>query len=319
MKQFLTAVLVLILFNSKAQQTATFESLSLPSAESFWEGPDGFTNDVLFFQSVWDTSFGGYLVSGFAYSNKTDSITPGYANAYSSRAGGGFGGSEKFAVGYDTCRIEIPSTFTNSFLSVRITNSSYAYYSMLNGDAFAKKFGGETGNDPDFFKVIFEGKSANGSLVGLPVEAYLADFRFDDNSLDYIVSDWIEVDLSPIGNDIASLNLRFESSDTGEFGINTPKYVCIDQLIFEVSTGLASVLNAQTIVYPNPANAFIHLEVPENQISMVELLSLTGQQIQQFTTAPNQLNCEDLPNGIYLLRITFADGSQLTRKQLIQH
>jgi hypothetical protein len=31
---------------------------------------------------------------------------------------------------------------------------------MLNGDSFAKKFGGASGNDPDFFKLTIIGKNA---------------------------------------------------------------------------------------------------------------------------------------------------------------
>jgi hypothetical protein len=37
---------------------------------------------------------------------------------------------------------------------VYVTNTTYAYNSMRDGDMFAKKFGGPTGNDPDWYKLL---------------------------------------------------------------------------------------------------------------------------------------------------------------------
>jgi hypothetical protein len=61
------------------------------------------------------------------------------------------------------------------------------------------------------------------------VEFYLADFRFSNNSLDYIVDQWTEVDLNRLGS-AASIRLTFSGSDVGAFGLNTPAYVALDQL-----------------------------------------------------------------------------------------
>ena len=86
--------------------------------------------------------------------------------------------------------------------SVYVTNTTWAALSMLNGDQFAKKFGGSSGNDPDWFKVTFTGFSdanASGSVTGFQ-EFYLADYRFADNSQDYIVSSWSLVSLITLGS-----------------------------------------------------------------------------------------------------------------------
>jgi len=109
-----------------------------------------------------------------------------------------------------------------------LTNSTYAYLSMLEGDGFAKKFGGASGNDPDFFKVTIR-KYLNGELGTDSVEFYLADFRFANNSQDYIVNDWTYVDLTPLGN-VDYLEFSLASSDIGTFGINTPTYFCVDNV-----------------------------------------------------------------------------------------
>ena len=63
------------------------------------------------------------------------------------------------------------------------------------------------------------------------VEFYLADFRFSDNSQDYIVDTWTSVDISSLGA-VNQLTFKFESSDNGTFGMNTPAYVCIDDIVY---------------------------------------------------------------------------------------
>ncbi len=100
---------------------------------------------------------------------------------------------------------------------------------MRYGDAFAKKFGGTTGNDPDFFQLTITGKNDAGQSIG-SIEVYLADYRFANNQLDYIIDDWIQVDLSPIG--MASfLEFSIASSDVGPFGIDTPAFFAVDEIV----------------------------------------------------------------------------------------
>ncbi len=114
------------------------------------------------------------------------------------------------------------------FDSLMVTNTTYAALSMRDGDSFAKKFGGADGNDPDFLLLTITGKNSAGAAIGT-VEFYLADYRFADNSLDYIVDDWIQVDLSPIAH-ARSLEFAVSSSDVGPFGINTPAFFAVDEI-----------------------------------------------------------------------------------------
>src|SRR5690606_17763153 len=109
---------------------------------------------------------------------------------------------------------------------------TYAFYDMLEGSDYSKKF-----EENDWFKVIIRGYSGN-TLTGT-VEFYLADFR-DGNSL--IVRDWTKVSLSSLGT-VDRLTLTFDSSDKGFFGVNTPKYVCLDDLVVEVEEGCDCLKN----------------------------------------------------------------------------
>lgn len=176
-------------------------------------------------------SFGSW--AGFAVSSRIDSITQGYSNQYSVIAGQGAGGSSKFALVYDSAEIHLP--YINSYQkvkSVMLTNSTYAYYDMSLGSSFSKKF-----DDGDWFKVIIRGFYGD-KLTGT-VEFYLADFR-DGKSL--IVRDWTKVSLGAMGA-VEKLVFTFDSSDIGVFGINTPKYVCLDDLVVEVEDGCDCLKN----------------------------------------------------------------------------
>ena len=83
-------------------------------------------------------------------------------------------------------------------LSAQVTNTTYAWDSMLNGDGFAKQFGGASGDDPDFLQLVITGYDALGVATG-SVDFLLADYRFADNAQDYILTDWTPVDLSSLG------------------------------------------------------------------------------------------------------------------------
>lgn len=106
---------------------------------------------------------------------------------------------------------------------------------MLNGDQFAKKFGGASGNDPDFFLLTITGLDATNQTVG-STNFYLADYRFDDNSKDYIVDSWELVDLSGLQG-ATRLSFAVTSSDIGQYGLNTPAYVALDNLVLVRSDG----------------------------------------------------------------------------------
>lgn len=95
-----------------------------------------------------------------------------------------------------------------------ITNSFYAYNSMLNGDGYAKKF--ESG---DWYKLTIYNVDKSKK-----VEAYLADFR---NGKSEIVSEWEWVDLTSLG-ETSGLQFELTSTDNGDYGMNTPAYFCLD-------------------------------------------------------------------------------------------
>lgn len=216
-----------------AADVIRFEDLFL-KPESFYNGDDqagGFVSDGAFFNNSYNVEFMSW--KGWSVSNKTDWLTPGFRNQYSAFAlpDGGGDESANYAVAFNftlgDAFVILPAGMRPT--SVRITNTAYASWSMLLGDPFAKRFGGASGDDPDWFLLTIYGIDERGKLTGV-VPLLLADYTFEDNKRDYIVYEWTTVDLTPLG-DARYLLFDLTSSDVGEFGMNTPAYFALDNLV----------------------------------------------------------------------------------------
>ncbi len=232
---------------STAADIANFEDLIL-DPNSYWNGSDdsgGFASGQAYFGNYYDNTWGEYW-DGFAYSNISDSETDGMAGQYNSIAGGGQNGSANYAVGYvgwvDPPTITLHTAQTVAGLYV--TNNNYTYYSMLNGDVFSKKFGGESGDDEDWFLLTITGKDSNEAITGT-VDFYLADYTPANNSLDYIVDTWELVDLTLLGV-VKSLEFSLTSSDTSGWGMNTPAYFVIDTIVCEPTPLMLAMSNIES-------------------------------------------------------------------------
>ena len=182
-----------------------------------------FTSGNITFTNIYNTTYDSW--SGFACSSLTDKTTATFSNDLSVYGKGGASGS-KFAVTYsDAFSGNASFSFTGEntefvIKDISVTNGTYPYLSIKNGNDVAKKFA-----SGDWFKLIIIGYDANNIETGR-VNYYLADFR---NCKNYICNTWKKVDLKSLGF-VHKIEIAFESSDVGDFGINTPTYVCIDDI-----------------------------------------------------------------------------------------
>ncbi|MDX6765737.1 MAG: DUF4465 domain-containing protein [Candidatus Methylacidiphilales bacterium] len=198
----------------------------------YWNGSNAtgnFTTQGATFLNIYNTSFDSW--EGFAYSNTTDTTTPGFGNQYSAFPGSGAGGSSHYAIGYqpfsDPWNLTFVADEDFTGRGLEVTNTTYVARDMLTGSGFSKKFGGTSGNDADWFLLSIEGRNNNVSQG--TVNFYLADYRFANNSLDYILDEWTFVDLSALGV-VDELRFTLTSSDNGMFGMNTPAYFALDNV-----------------------------------------------------------------------------------------
>lgn len=234
----MTAAVALVLSFSPSAliaDTIDFDELTL-DPDSFF---DGYGSSAT--RGSWQSAGARFNTNqwgpGWSYSNVDDTTTPGFTNQWAAYTGSDFSGSGNYAMANsfspNGAVVNLPTLV--ELMSLRATNSTYAGISMRDGDAFGKQFGGPTLNDPDWFRVTFTGftqLNARGDETG-SAELYLADFRFADNTLDYILDQWTMVDLSGIAAS-RSFGISFDGSDVGGSGLNTPAYVAIDNIEFQV-------------------------------------------------------------------------------------
>jgi hypothetical protein len=220
-----------------AALSAGFEDLALegpgvvayagPGGGVYYNGSDGtggFTSGGIDFLNAYNADWGSW--SGWAYSTTGDTETAGWGNQYSSFAGGAREG-EVHAVMYAPTWVDLPEGWRVP-LAISVTNTSYAAISMRDGDDFARQFG-----PGDYFKLILTGLDATGAELA-KVEAYLADFR-EATDPGYILDSWLDVDLSGMGSGVAKIEFALESTDVGAWGMNTPAYIAVDNLVLAQS------------------------------------------------------------------------------------
>lgn len=215
-----------------AQQVADFESQT--GFDNF--GPTGqffngygagattgsFTADGLTFPTQ---EFG----PGWSYSQVIDTTTPDFTNQFAAFPGSGSEGSATYALAFGS-----GASFTapDTIQSLDITNGTFSYFAIRDGNQFSSPFGGDTGTDPDFFLLTINGFDASGSATGSQ-EFFLADFRSADPAEDFIIDDWQTVDVS--GLNATSLSFDFSGSDTSVFDgqefLNTPTYFAADNIV----------------------------------------------------------------------------------------
>ena len=183
------------------------------------------------FPNGYDTQY--FSWDSFVYSQKSDVTTAGYTNQFSVYDASN--GNNKFAIYYPPFGSDAFASFSagaeKRIRSISVCNDTYAGLSMKNGDNYAKKFGGSSGNDKDWFKMTVIGYNASGDSIS-SVGFYLADYRFTNNSADYILNKWTSVDLTALGK-VNKITFRFTSTDNGALGINTPAIVCLDNIRYE--------------------------------------------------------------------------------------
>ena len=261
----------------------------------------GFINEQVFLPNDYNADWDAW--SGWAISSVRDTIQPGFMNQYSAIPGGGNNGSTSFAVGFSSAGNQIKFTETIELEGLYVTNSTYAYYSVRDGDAFAKKFGGESGTDPDFLLLSIR-KYHNGLLDDQTIEVYLADFRSNDPSEDFVLKTWKYVDLHELGL-ADSLEFNLTSTDNGPFGMNTPAYFCIDDLSYFRSTTAKKEQQSGIRIeaYPNPVHDVLTLNWIDNSWIQTLIYDIEGKVQDRWILQPgiNTITINHLPEGIYFL------------------
>jgi hypothetical protein len=305
----------LVCSNLTAQTVIDFENVSL-NPETYDNGYAGSSNFFMAgftFSNIYDAAWGSW--NGFSISNITDNTSAGWGNQYSAFPGSGRN-SSNYGVYYPDGIIQGNSNMAID--SFYITNTTYSAISMRDGDSYGKQFGSiyaadgttiDGTNGEDFYRVWVIAEGIGGTKDS--VEVYLADYRFANNSLDYIVDSWIKVDLSSFGIYPYSISFRIESSDVGGFGINTPTYFAIDDVFKSPFGGVSENSNLAIDVYPNPVQDLLTVKGENGTIILKDINGKVILTENHFGVSI--LNLQDFNSGIYFLELTNSKGKAVQK------
>lgn len=325
LSRIVAASFTFALFTATAQTNSTldFETFTLSAGATYSPGTSTpFQQGDASFQYKYSS---GYWSGGFAYTRVNDSINGTYTNLYGVRAYNGYTGSATYVVGQNHAVLNLtaPQTTVNGFY---VTNTTYAYKSILKGDQFSRKFGDTTGTGsgttiaqgsyPDYFKLIVRGYK-NGSLKSDSATFMLADYTFTNNAQDYVLNSWQYVNTSGLG-EVDSLVFSLRSTDAGAFGMNTPGFFAVDNMVLSrpsVATGVKDESAIPNVsVYPNPFSSVLMIDM-NMATAEVSIRDLSGKIILQSAnlTGKTSIDLSTLESGIYLVEINTGAARSTTR------
>lgn len=188
----------------------------------------GYATADLIFEHFINEEYGYW--GGFAQSKMLDADAKNglYENQYSAYNTNAASGESFLLYYYDSfnepCDIVCMSNL--ELRSVKLNLSTYTYASITDEDinSFARAF-----TDGDYLKVVFTPLAADETPVGNPVECYVIDYR---NGMRFVVDNWQKFDLNLPAS--ARIRVTIETTDVGEWGANTPLYICMDNLEYEL-------------------------------------------------------------------------------------
>jgi hypothetical protein len=331
MKKKITKLAVALSFAStmvtQAQTIVTFDTYTL-SPNTYYQdnaGTDLTPPGGVKFEYGWNTAFGGYWESGTAYTNLNDTVNGSYTNLYGAITGNAFS-NNNYATTQGGAVISFPNN-TTAVHGFYITNTTYAWKTIKNGDSFSRKFGDTTGTGsgtsiaqgayPDWFKVLVRGYR-NGVMLTDSVEFFLADYRFAGTAGDYAIKNWQFVNCIALGQ-VDSISFDLKSSDVGNFGMNTPSFFSMDNFATVSTVGINEISNASNMsLFPNPAKEYTTLNYESTNASAVNVsvLDITGKEVQQHTihtvAGSNRLKLttEAMEPGVYFITVTDDHASK---------
>ncbi len=196
--------------------------LNLPATADYQLG---YSSEMLEFSYNYDETYGSW--SGFAQSRKKDMEDASYNNQYSVYNDEAASGDCFMVYYYDSYNdpTDILCRYHGyyQFKTVRVNLSTISYKAIMEGNAYARAF-----DEGDYLKVSFIALGAD-LAEGDAVDYYIVDYR---DGKRFVADDWNTVDISSLKGGLWGLRIRIETTDVGEWGANTPLYICLDDLTY---------------------------------------------------------------------------------------
>lgn len=313
--------------SSQAQVTVeTFDTFTL-TPNSYYKdtvNTSWHSSEADFMYKWTGSSATGYWESGSAYTNVKDTIDGTFGNLYGNITNGGFSGNN-YATIQDRALIKVKNlSMVSGFF---ITNTTYAWKTIKNGNMFSRKFGDTTGTGsgtsipqghyPDWFLLKIVGYR-NGVATTDTVKFYLADYRPAGTANDVVIKNWQFVNCTQLGI-VDSIRFHMSSSDNSFGYMNTPGFFSIDNFTTNTTVGVHELESISNIsVFPNPStdHLFVSYTSETENTLKIRIYDVAGKEVLQSElpghAGPNLLPVEiqALEAGAYFINLSDSKSSK---------
>lgn len=173
-------------------------------------------------------------------------------------------------------------------VGVYVNLNSYSYYCLEYGDSFARAF-----NNGDRFTLSIHGVAPDETEKTVDVD--LASYTNGNLTIN---RGWMYVDLSPLG-EVNEIYFTMSSTDTGDYGMNTPVYFCLDKLSVkpvETSSVKSAIHDNRVKISYDRLNHTVSLDGSDFAI----IYDVAGTQLMTVNGASTDV--ASLPAGVYIVK-----------------
>lgn len=154
-------------------------------------------------------------------------------NVNAGHSGSNFGVVYGYKDSYNSAWMDQPKfslSEESNLVGLWYCNSSYVYGVMTNGNKFGNiGVAGSMSETNGYFEVILECYDEVGQLVATKTQL-LADYRSGHTEV-VPVTTWTYWPINVDG--VKTVKFNFTGSDSGAYGLNTPAYLCIDDIVIK--------------------------------------------------------------------------------------
>lgn len=268
-----TALLICSLSSSgkPVQNVATFEDYALLDTIG---GENTWMSGSYQFYTYQDVTDWGNYYYGFSVSNDTDSTSSGWSEPYRSACGGAYDG-EFFGIWtndyYGSNSLKLPDADT--IAGFFINNNAYTVNEML----YCTSGIGHTFDGNDWLSLCCIGLR-DGIIIDTVKVALAKEGHY--------INHWTYIDLSQMG-EVDEMAFTMIGSDTGDWGLNTPAYFCIDNVGASMPEGYVEPEMAEipviTAINETKADVITNKIILNGQIYIIrhgQLFDVTGNLIR---------------------------------------
>lgn len=172
-------------------------------------------------------------------------------------------------------------------VGIYVNLNSYAYYSLINGDAFARAF-----TNGDKFSLIIHGVAPNETEK--TVDVTLGSYTNGDLTIN---RGWKYVDLTSLGT-VKEIYFTLETTDSGAYGPNTPYYFCIDKLMVKKneSSSAASLIAGSNKISYDRANKIVTV----GDAGFAAVYDVAGHMVM--SSEAQSFSIDHLSSGVYVVK-----------------